>query len=51
MDSEIFTLGALAVVIAGAWLIDLLGHHGSSPLERDLARQLKKSSDTIRGKL
>jgi hypothetical protein len=51
MDSEIFTMGALAVVLAGAWLIDLLGHRSSSPLEREMTRQLKKSAETIRGKL
>ena len=50
MDSEILTLGALAILVAGGWLIDLLGHRGSSELQREMVNRIKKSADTIRGK-
>ena len=49
MDSEVLTLGALAILVAGGWLIDVLSHRGSSPLQRRMASQIKKSAETIRG--
>jgi hypothetical protein len=49
MDSEIFTMVALAVLIAGGWLIDLIHQRGTTRLQRHMADQLKKSADTIRG--
>lgn len=49
MDSEVLTLGALAILVAGGWLIDLLSHRDPSPLQRQMADQIKKSLDTIRG--
>jgi hypothetical protein len=49
MDSEVLTLGALAVLVAGGWLIDVLNHLGATPLQRRMLRQIKKSVDTIRG--
>ena len=49
MDSEIFTMIALAVLVAGGWLIDVHHQRGSSRFHRDMSDQLKKSADTIRG--
>lgn len=49
MDSEVVTLGVLAIVVAGGWLIDLLSHRAPTSLQRQMANQLKKSADTIRG--
>jgi hypothetical protein len=49
MDSEIFTMIALAVLVAGGWLIDVLHQRGTSRFHRDMTDQLKKSADTIRG--
>lgn len=49
MDSEVLTLGALAVLVAGGWLIDLLSHRSSSELQREMVNRIKKSADTIRG--
>jgi hypothetical protein len=49
MDTEVFTLGALAILVAGGWLIDLLGHRAPSALEREMVAQIKKSAETIRG--
>ena len=49
MDSEVLTLGALAILVAGGWLIDVLSHRDPSPLQRQMAHQIKKSVDTIRG--
>jgi hypothetical protein len=49
MDSEVFTLGALAILVAGGWLIDLLSQRGSARFRRDMARQIRKSSETIHG--
>lgn len=43
------TLGALAILMAGGWLIDVLSHRGVSPLQRRMVHQIKKSADTIRG--
>ncbi|SEA80241.1 hypothetical protein [Variovorax sp. YR216] len=51
MDSEVFTIGALALLVAGGWLIDLLNHREESRLSRGMARQLKKSADTLHGML
>ncbi|MDM0013475.1 hypothetical protein QTH87_13620 [Variovorax sp. J22P168] len=49
MDSEVVTLGVLAIVVAGGWLIDVLSHRSPSPLQRQMVNQIKKSADTIRG--
>ncbi|MDM0071923.1 hypothetical protein [Variovorax sp. J31P207] len=49
MDSEVLTLGVLAILAAGGWLFDVLGHRGASPLQRRMVHQIKKSADTIRG--
>ena len=49
MDSEIFTMIALALLVAGGWLIDVLHQRGSSRFHREMSNQLKKSADTIRG--
>jgi len=49
MDSEVLTLVALAVLVAGGWLVDVLNHLESSPLQRRMVQQIKKSADTIRG--
>lgn len=49
MDTEVFTLGALAILVAAGWLIDLFGHRTPAALEREISRQIKKSADTIRG--
>lgn len=51
MDSEVFTIAALALLVAGGWLIDLLNHREESRLSRGMARQIKKSTDTIHGML
>ena len=51
MDSEIFTLGGLAILVAAGWLIDLLGHRSPPALEREMANQIKKSAETLRGLL
>lgn len=51
MDSEVFTIGALALLVAGGWLIDFLNHREESRLGRHVARQLKKSAETIHGTL
>ena len=49
MDSEVLTLGALALVVAGGWLIDLINQHDTARFRRELASQLKKVSDTLHG--
>jgi hypothetical protein len=51
MDSDLLTLGGLALVLAAGWMVDHLEHLGLSPLRREIASQLKKSADTIRGPL
>ncbi|MDM0077047.1 hypothetical protein QTH90_21735 [Variovorax sp. J2P1-59] len=49
MDSDLYTLGALAMVLVGGWLLDHLGWWGGSHLSEEMERQLQKSADTIRG--
>jgi hypothetical protein len=49
MDTEILTLGALAILIAGGWLLDLFGQGASADLEREMELRIKKSAETIRG--
>jgi hypothetical protein len=49
MDSEVFTLVALAVLVTGGWLIELFGHPAPTALEREMTIQIKKSVETIRG--
>ncbi|MBO9513840.1 MAG: hypothetical protein J7549_06940 [Variovorax sp.] len=51
MDSEVLTMGVLALLVAGGWLIDLLNHREESRFRRHVARQLKKSADTLHGAL
>lgn len=51
MDSEVFTIGALALLVAGGWLIDLLNHREESWLGRSMLRHIKKSADTLHGML
>jgi hypothetical protein len=48
MDTEFFTFGALAVMVFGAWLF-LASRRMPAHLEREMARQIRKSADTIRG--
>jgi hypothetical protein len=50
MDSEICTLVALALLVAGGWIIDVLIHREPpTRLERMMRRQIRRSSDAIRG--
>ncbi|MGJ7507004.1 hypothetical protein [Variovorax sp. GT1P44] len=49
MDSEIFTMIALALLVAGGWLIDVIHQRGTSRFQRHMTDQLRKSADTIRG--
>jgi hypothetical protein len=49
MDSDLYTLGVLAMVLVGGWLVDHLGWWGRSHLTEEMERQLQKSADTIRG--
>lgn len=50
MESAIFTLGALAVLVSAGWIIDLLVHREPpSRLERLMAMQLRRSTSAIRG--
>lgn len=49
MDSEIFTMIALALLVGGGWVIDVIHQRGTSRFHRHMTDQLKKSSDTIRG--
>jgi hypothetical protein len=48
MDTELFTVGALVVMIFGGWLI-LACRRMPAHLEREMADQIRKSADTIRG--
>lgn len=50
MDSAIFTLGALAVLVAAGWVIDLLVHREPpTRMQRLMATQIRRSSAAIRG--
>jgi hypothetical protein len=49
MDSEVLTLVALGVVVAGGWLIELFSHPAPTALEREMSDRIKKSVETIRG--
>ena len=49
MDSEVLTIGALALLVAGGWLIDLLTHREESRLSRSMIRHIKKSAATLHG--
>jgi len=50
MDSAIFTLGALAVVVAAGWVIDLLRHRTpQTRMQRLLAQQVRRSTRAIEG--
>jgi len=47
MNSEILTIGVLALVVAGGWLIDVLNQHEMDKFRRNLANRLKKASDSF----
>jgi hypothetical protein len=47
MNSEVLTIGVLALVVAGGWLIDVLNQHDTAKFRRELATQLKKVSDSL----
>lgn len=50
MESAIFTLGALAVLVAVGWVIDLLVHREPpTRTERLMASQIQRSTAVIRG--
>jgi hypothetical protein len=50
MESAIFTLGALAVLVAAGWIIDLLVHREPpSRMQRLMATQIQRSTAAIRG--
>ena len=49
MDSEVLTIGALALLVAGGWLIDLLNHRDESRLSRSMIRHIQKSADALHG--
>jgi hypothetical protein len=48
MDNEFLTFGGLAVMFIGGWLM-LVSRRMPAHLEREMASQLRKSADTIRG--
>ena len=48
MNSEVLTIGVLALVVAGGWLIDVL-NHDTAKFRRELASHLKKASDSFHG--
>jgi hypothetical protein len=47
VDTEFFILGMLAMLIVGSWFI--VSRSIPPNLEREMADQVKKSADTIRG--
>jgi hypothetical protein len=47
MNSEVLTIGVLALVVAGGWLIDVLNQHDTAKFRRELATHLKKVSDSL----
>jgi hypothetical protein len=50
MESAIFTLGALAVLVAAGWIIELIVHREPpSRIERLMSAQLQRSARAIRG--
>ena len=50
MESAIFTLGALGVLVAAGWVIDLLVHREPpSRIQRLMATQIQRSTAAIRG--
>jgi hypothetical protein len=50
MDSAILTLGALALVVAAGWAIDLLLHRTpQTRMQRMMAQQLRRSARAIEG--
>ncbi|SEB24531.1 hypothetical protein [Variovorax sp. YR216] len=50
MESTIFTLGALAVLVAAGWIIDLLVYREPpTRMQRLMASQIRRSTAVIRG--
>jgi hypothetical protein len=49
MNSEVLTIGVLALVVAGGWVIDLINQHDTAKFRRELASHLKKASDSFHG--
>jgi hypothetical protein len=50
MDSAIITLGALAVVLAAGWAVDLLLHRTpQTRMQRMMAQQLERSARALEG--
>ena len=51
MESAIFSLGALAVLVTVGWIIDLLVHREPpTRMQRLMASQIKRSATVIRGR-
>ncbi|SEB23722.1 hypothetical protein [Variovorax sp. YR216] len=50
MESAIFSLGALAVLVTAGWVIELLVHREPpSRMQRLMASQIQRSAAAIRG--
>ncbi|MBB3181697.1 hypothetical protein [Variovorax sp. Sphag1AA] len=50
MESEIFSLGALAVLVTVGWVIDLVVHREPpTRMQRLMAAQIQRSAAVIRG--
>lgn len=50
MESAIFTLATLAVVVAAGWAVDLLLHRSpATRMQRLMAQQLERSTRAIEG--
>lgn len=50
MESAIFSLGALAVLVTVGWVIDLLVHREPpTRMQRLMASQIQRSAAVIRG--
>ncbi|MBO9651096.1 MAG: hypothetical protein J7605_21530 [Variovorax sp.] len=50
MESAIFSLGALAVLVAVGWVIELLVHREPpTRMQRMMASQIQRSAAVIRG--
>jgi hypothetical protein len=49
MNSEVLTIGVLALVVAGGWVIDVINQHDTAKFRRELASHLKRASDSFHG--
>ena len=50
MNSEIYILGALALLVAAGWLIDLIVHRTPpTRMQRLMAKQIERSTRAIQG--